>query len=104
MERQILGLAQRPGEPSEEARRIRAVLLLLASMGTRANGARKLQSLELWEVRAGRHRLFFSPVPGTHKLAVGALIVKEVRRIKMSRLRHIEHKVHIWRDALRADR
>ena len=104
VEKRMLDLAERSGAARVESRHIRAALLLLGSMGTRAHGAKKLKSLELWEIRAGRHRLFFTLVPGTRRLAVGALIAKDARRIGMTRLKLIERKVHLWRDKVLADR
>ena len=104
VEQQLLRLAQRPGHSMVESRRIRAALLLLESMGTRASGTKKMKSLDLWEIRAGRYRLFFALVPGTSRIAVGALIAKDAQRIKMTRLKLIECKVHQWRDESQAER
>lgn len=78
----------------------RGAMDLLARGGTRANGAKKLKSLDLWEIRVGDHRAYFSPVPGTTVLAVGALEAKKTRRLQSWKLKTIERKVRRWRDAL----
>ena len=83
-----------------------SVLRMTGSLATAPGPAvlKKLRSLDLWEIRVGRHRLFFCLVPGTNQLAVGALLEKTSRRIEMARLRQIEREVHRWRDALGRDR
>ena len=97
---QVRALALRSGDPADDARRIYAAQDRLARNGTRAEGVRKLRSLDLWEIRAGRYRLFFCLVPGTRRLAVGAPQAKTSGRIRMATLRQIELDVHRWRDRL----
>ena len=92
------------GAPSADMRRVWAAQERLARAGTRAKGARKLRSLDLWEIRAGQFRLFFCPVPGQRVLAVGSVVVKSSRRIKMAKLQQIERAVHRWRDTLGDER
>jgi hypothetical protein len=104
VEEQVRALARRSGDSMNDARRISVAQDRLAYGGTRASGVKKIRSLDLWEIRAGRHRLFFCLVPGTNQLAVGALFEKTSRRIEMARLRQIEREVHRWRDALGRDR
>ena len=104
VEEQVRELARKAGDSMNDARRISAAQDRLARNGTRASGVKKLRSLDLWEIRAGRHRLFFCLVPGTNQLAVGALLEKTSRRIEMARLRRTERDVHRWRDALGRDR
>ena len=66
--------------------------------------AKKLKSLDLWEIRAGDARLFFCLVPGTQQLAVGAMVVKTVRRLPMTQLKRIERACHRWRHVLEGER
>ena len=70
----------------------------LAREGTRAPGAKKLQGLDLWEIRAGRFRVFFCLVPRTNQLAIGAVLAKTARRIRMAKLKRVEREVHRWRE------
>lgn len=72
--------------------------------GTRAHGAKKLKGLDLWEIRADEWRAFFVPVPRGRRIAVGAILAKRSRRVRMSRLKHIERVVHDWSDQVEADR
>lgn len=94
----IRDMAGQPGTVADDARRIRAAQRRLAISGTRAVGARKLRSLDLWEIRAGRYRLFFCPVPGRAQITVGALVLKTSRRLRSAKLQSIERMVHRWRD------
>jgi len=88
----------------DDARWISAAQDRLARNGTRAEGTKKLRALDLWEIRAGQFRLFFCPVPGQRVLAVGSVVVKSSRRIKMAKLQQIERAVHRWRDTLGDER
>jgi hypothetical protein len=72
----------------------------LARHGTRAPGAKKLKALDLWEIRFRDSRAFFTVVPGKRVIAVGAVTSKKSRRLRMSRLRTIEHQVQRWRRQL----
>jgi len=101
VEQAVRAMAHRPGTASTDAKHVLAAQQRLAAFGTRANGAKKLRSLALWEIRAGRQRIFFCPVPGTRRLAVGALIVKSTSRLRTAKLKAIEHEVHRWRDELK---
>ena len=56
-----------------------------------------MQSLDLWELRAGDYRLFFSPVRGSQRLAVGSITRKARRKLPMRHLTRIEKQVHRWR-------
>ncbi len=73
----------------------------MARSGTRATGAKKLRSLDLWELRIGAYRAYFCRVPGTPVLAVGVLEVKKTKKLRMTQLKAIERKVHQWRDVLK---
>jgi hypothetical protein len=72
----------------------------LARSGTRATGAKKLKTLDLWEIRVGDHRAYLCLVTGTAQLAVGALVAKRTRKHRIKTLKAIERKVHRWRDQL----
>ncbi len=72
--------------------------------GTRAEGAKKLKGLDLWEIRYESHRAFFRLVPGSDIIAVGFVQTKKSNRIQMRRLRHIERVVRAWSDELEAGR
>jgi len=104
VEQTIRAMARGVGGTATDARHLLAAQQRLAASGTRANGASKLRSLEIWEVRAGRCRLFFVPVPGTHWLAVGAIAVKTRRRLRMLKLESIERRVLRWRQELEETR
>ena len=75
----------------------------LGTSDTRARSAKKLVALDLWEVRIGSHRAFFCPVPGSRRIAVGALVFKDAQKLRMAKLRAIERQVHQWRDRLKED-
>ena len=94
-----LGLQRR-----RESRQAVSALDRLAHEGTRAAGASKLRGLDLWEVRAGQIRLFFSPVPRSRRIAVGAMVVKKTKRLRMARLRHLESVTHRWRTEVENER
>ncbi len=83
---------------------VRNAMGLLRINGTRATGAKKLRALDLWEIRIGDFRAYFCPVRGTNLLAVGALEAKRTRRLRMTKLRMIERRVHRWRDTLKETR
>ena len=70
----------------------------LKANGTRARSAKKLSGFELWEMRVGNYRAFLSPVPGSRRIAVGALVGKDSRRLRAQALRTIEREVHRSRD------
>jgi hypothetical protein len=72
--------------------------------GTRAEGAKKLNGLDLWEIRFESHRAFFRLVPHSRTVAVGFVQTKKSKRIPMRRLRHIERVVRAWSDELEAGR
>jgi hypothetical protein len=76
----------------------------LSREGTRAGGVKKLGSLDLWEIRFGDRRAFFSLVPGARQIAVGAVSTERVKRMRMAKLKMIEHIVHRWRDELEESR
>jgi hypothetical protein len=96
---EVLDGIERSRDAIEEVRFFDAIDRLSRD-GTRAPGTRKLKSLDLWEIRFGESRAFFSLVPGTRLLAVGAIATKKSRRLRMSRLRSIEKAVHRWRREL----
>lgn len=96
---EVLEVLERSRDHRERVRFLSAVDRL-ALHGTRAPGAKKLISLDLWEVRYGDSRAFFCPVPGTRKLAVGAVLRKKSRKLAMSHLRAAERSVHRWRSRL----
>ena len=73
----------------------------LAAFGLRSRSARKLRGLDLWEARVGDHRAFFRLVPGTRTIAVGALVSKRTRRLRMDKLRAIERQVRTWENELK---
>lgn len=102
--RAIRELTRQSGKAVDDVRRIYAAQDALRRTGTRAAGVKKLRSLETWEIRAGRYRLFFCRLPGTRVIAVGAVVVKSSRRIRMARLRQIERRVQAWRRELEEDR
>ncbi len=98
---EVLEQIERSRDPRELVRFFDA-LDRLSRQGTRAPSAKKLESLDLWEVRYGDRRAFFCLVPGTTMLAVGAVLVKRSRKLRMSRLRAAERSVHRWRRRLEA--
>ena len=104
VERVVGELALRRGKSMDDARWISAAQDRLARSGTRAEGAKKLRALDLWEIRAGRYRLFFCLVPRTNLIAVGAVLAKSSRRIRMAQLKRVERNVHSWRDRLELGR
>lgn len=55
---------------------LRHALDLLAANGPRANGAKKLNDLDMYQIRVDDHRLFFGIVPGLRTLAVTTLVPK----------------------------
>ena len=61
----------------------------LGREGTRAQGAKKLKDLDLWEIRFKSHRAFFRLVPRSRMVAVGFAQTKKSSRLPMRRLRHI---------------
>lgn len=95
----LLGVA-RGRASSELIADFRGAMDLLARNGTRANGAKKLRSLDLWEIRVGDHRAYFCPVSGATVLAVGVLEAKNTKRLPSRKLKTIERKVHRWRDTV----
>jgi hypothetical protein len=70
----------------------------LGRQGTRTNGVKKMKGLDLWELRIGDTRVFFIRVTRSNLIAVGAIATKRSRRMRMSRLQHIERVVHEWGD------
>ena len=89
----VCELAERPGAGAAQARRLRTAIWHLSVEGTRASGAKKLRSLDLWEIRVGDYRVFFCPVRRTKQVAVATMLTKTVRRLPMRRQKHIEAKV-----------
>jgi hypothetical protein len=103
IEDRMRGLArERPS--ARLAADFRAALDRLATSGTRANGVKKLSSLQLWQVRIGDHRAFFDLVPGSRVIALGALVTKRRSRLDMKELMAVQRRVHRWRDELEAER
>jgi len=103
IEDRMRGLARK--RPSARlAADFRAALDRLAMSGTRANGVKKLSSLQLWQVRIGDHRAFFDLVPGSRVIALGALVTKRRSRLDMKELMAVQRRVHRWRDELEAER
>ena len=72
----------------------------LSRQGTRAPGTKKLASMDLWEVRFRDSRAFFCLVLGAPVIAVGAVLIKKKRRLRMSSLQAAERAVHRWRKRL----
>ncbi len=72
----------------------------LQRFGTRANGVKKMRSLDLWEIRSGDRRVFFCLGPHAGMIAVGAIERKTSKRLRMTKLQTVERKVHRWRDQL----
>jgi hypothetical protein len=72
----------------------------LREYGTRSRSAKKLRGLDLWEARVADHRAFFRLIPGTRTIAVGALVAKRRKRLRMDKLRVIERQVHRWESEL----
>ena len=70
----------------------------LAREGTRAMSAKKLKSLDLWEIPAAANLVLWG------WLAVGAMVVKTVRRLPMTQLKRIERACHRWRHVLEGER
>jgi mRNA-degrading endonuclease RelE of RelBE toxin-antitoxin system len=97
----VLQRADRSGTP------LRARFLVeterLAAHGLRSRSTRKLGGLDLWEARIGDYRAFFRLVPGTRTIAIGALVAKRTKRLRMDKLRAIERQVRTWENDL-ADR
>ena len=100
VERELKDLAHGHGHAAVDARRIRQAIQRLEAEGTWANGVRKMQSLALWELRAGDYRLFFCQLRGTRRLAVGAMARKSRQRLPMRHLKRIETEVRRWREEL----
>jgi len=55
---------------------LRHALDLLEANGPRATGAKKLNDLDMYQIRVHDHRLFFGIVPGVRTLAVTTLVPK----------------------------
>lgn len=72
----------------------------LAANGLEAHEAKKLGSLDLWELRVGDHRAFLCSMPATRMIAVGALVAKRRSRLRPKTLQVIERQVRGWADAL----
>jgi len=65
-----------PGlSPQLRARLVHAIDLLEAN-GPRANGAKRLNDLDLYEIRVMDHRLFFDVVPGGRTIAATVFVRK----------------------------
>jgi len=92
------GSARRHGDSLRLATRFHQAMSALASQGTRANGAKKLKSMDLWEIRVGDHRAYFCLVPDTNELAVGAFAPKRTRKQSPRTMKGLEMKTHRWRD------
>jgi hypothetical protein len=87
------------GDPQLHAR-FTVEMRRLREHGTRSRSAKKLHGLDLWEVRIADHRAFFRRIPGTRTIAVGALVVKRRKRLRMGKLRVIERQVRRWENEL----
>lgn len=87
-----------------QARAFASAMERLRREGTRASAVKKLQGLDLWEARIGDQRVFLRPVPHSNLIAVGAILTKKSRRIRMSRLQDVERVVRAWSDRVEADR
>ena len=96
IERALKEMAAAHGAAAADSQRMLRALRRLREEGVWACEVQKLQSLDLWEVRAGEYRLFFCPIRGTRRLAVGAMVRKSRQRLPMRRLRRIESRVHRW--------
>jgi hypothetical protein len=73
-------------------------MIALTSQGTRASGAKKLKSMDLWEIRVGDYRAYFCLVSGTNELAVGAFAPKRTYKQSPRTMKGLEMKTHRWRD------
>jgi hypothetical protein len=92
-----------PGVPRTRiARAFAGAMDRLGHAGTHAAAAKKLKGLDLWEVRVEDRRVFFRPVARSNVIAVGFIATKRSRRLRMSRLKHIERAVRRWSDELEA--
>ncbi len=100
VKRTVQSAAHDHGASARLPRDFRRAMNRLNRNGTRAAGAKKLKSLDLWEIRIGVYRAYFCPIRGTDVIAVGALVVKKTRRHRSSLLKTIETRVHRWRDAV----
>ena len=77
----------------------------LSREGTRAGGVKKLGSLDLWEIRFGDRRAFFSLVPGARRDRCGrGEHGASQADANGTSSRSIEHIVHRWRDELEESR
>jgi hypothetical protein len=72
----------------------------LAANGLDGRAARKLTSLDLWEVRVGDHRAFLRLVRGSRMIAVGSFVPKRRSRLNARMLATIERQVQRWVDDL----
>jgi len=61
--------------------RLEHAIELLEANGPRANGAKRLNDLDLYEVRVMDHRLFFNVVPGGRTIAATVFVRKATSRL-----------------------
>ena len=97
VERALDALAAAGGIGAADSRRAMRALRRLREEGVWARGVQRMRSLDLWEIRAGDYRLFFCPVPGTRRLAVGAMVRKTRQKLPMRQLKRVESRVRQWR-------
>ena len=99
-----LGSASGGAPRTRGARAFAEAMERLSREGTRAQGAKKLKGLDLWEMRFENRRAFFRLGPRSQMIAVGFALTKKSSRLPMRRLKHIERVVRAWSDELEASR
>ncbi len=82
------------------AAHLRHALELLALNGPLANGAKKLNDLDMYQIRVDQYRLFFGLVPGTRTIAATMLVPKTTGRLPMKTYKHYEKRVRAHVDSL----
>ena len=97
VEEVLTALAASRGSAATDSQRLLRALRHLRDEGIWARNVQKMQSLDLWELRAGDYRLCFCPVRDSRRLAVGSVARKARRKLPMRQLKQIEKKVHRWR-------
>lgn len=82
----------RGGADAEAARAVEHMLDLLEQNGRTANTAKKLNDVDLWEVRPDAYRLFFKFASG-RRIAVGEIRKKGTGKWRQKVYQQIERKV-----------
>lgn len=102
VEKVLLESQQATGSRARLAVHLGHALDLLAANGPRANGAKRLNDLAMYEIRVQDHRLYFDTVPGGRTIAATVLAPKTTGRLPMKTYKIYERRVREHVESIQA--